>query len=142
VVFPGFSQGLAAVLGGHIDMVANPHSSFIGPMQEAKLRVLAVTSPKRLPGEFAKVPTWKELGVDADVEAFRAIAGPKGLGAAQVAHWESRLRAMSETEDWKQLLEKRAWAGGFAGAEGCRAGLKRQYDLMRRGLSELGLAKN
>jgi len=142
VVFPGFSQGLTAVLGGHVDMVANPHSSFIGPMKEGKLRVLAVTSPKRLPGDFAKVPTWRELGVDADIEAFRAIAGPKGLGAPQIAYWEAKFRAVTETEEWKQLVERRAWAGGFAGPEGCRAGLKRQHDLMRRGLSELGLAKN
>ena len=141
-MFPGFSQGVAALYGGHIDMVANPHSSFIGPMREGKLRVLAVTSPKRLPGDFAKVPTWRELGVDADIEAFRAIAGHKALGAPQVAYWESRLRAMSETEEWKQMLEKRAWVGSFAGPEGCRAGMKRQYDLMRRGLAELGLAKN
>jgi hypothetical protein len=49
---------------------------------------------------------------------------------------------MTETDEWKQLLERRAWAGGFAGAEGCKNGLKRQHDLMRRGLSELGLAKN
>jgi len=142
VVFPGFSQGLAALLGGHVDLVANPHSSFLGPMKEGRLRVLAVTGPQRLPGEFASVPTWKELGVDADIEAFRAIAGPKGMGAPQVAYWESKLRAMSETDEWKQLLAKRAWVNRYSGPDGCRAGLKRQYDQMRRGLAELGLAKN
>ena len=142
VVFPGFSQGLTALLGGHIDLVANPHSSFLGPMKDGKLRVLAVTAPQRLPGDFANVPTWKELGVDADIEAFRAIAGPKGLGAQQVAYWESKFRAMSETDEWKQMLAKRAWVNRYSGPEGCRAGLKRQYDQMRRGLAELGLAKN
>jgi len=39
-------------------------------------------------------------------------------------------------------LEKRAWVNRYSGPEGCRAGLKRQYDQMRRGLLELGLAKN
>jgi putative tricarboxylic transport membrane protein len=142
VVFPGFSQGVAALYGGHVDLAANPHSSFLGPLREGKVRVLAVSAPQRLPGDFASVPTWKELGVDADIEAFRAIAGPKGMGAPQIAYWESRLRAMAQTDDWKQMLEKRAWVGRYAGPEGCRAGLKRQYDQMRRGLVELGLAKN
>ena len=142
VVFPGFSQSVAALYGGHIDLAANPHSSFLGPLREGRIRVLAVTAPQRLPGDFANVPTWKELGVDADIEAFRAIAGPKGLGAPQVAYWEARLRAMAATEEWKQALEKRAWVNRYAGPEGCAAGLKRQYAQMRRGLAELGLAKD
>ena len=142
VVFPGFSQGLAAVSGGHVDLVANPHSSFLGPLREGKLRVLAVTSPQRLPGEFANVPTWKELGVDADIEAFRAMAGPRGLPAAQVAYWEGRFRALTESPEWKEMVAKRAWVNRSGGHDACTAGLKRQYDQMRRGLQELGLAKN
>jgi putative tricarboxylic transport membrane protein len=142
VVFPGFSQGLAAVYGGHVDLVANPHSSFLTPLKEGKLRVLAVASPQRLPGDFSAVPTWKELGVDAEIEAFRAIAGPKSLPPAQLAFWESALRKMAETDDWRQMLEKRAWVNRFAGPEGCQRGLKRQYEQMRAGLQELGLAKH
>lgn len=142
VVFSGFSQGSAALYGGHVDLAANPHSSFLGPLREGRIRVLAVSAPQRLPGDFAAVPTWKELGVDADIEAFRAIAGPKGLGAPQIAYWESRLRAMAATDEWKQTLEKRAWVNRYAGPEGCTTGLKRQYAQMRRGLAELGLAKN
>lgn len=142
VVFPAFSQGLAAIYGGHIDLVANPHSSFLGPLKEGKLRVLAIAAPQRLPGDFANVPTWKELGVDAEIEAFRAMAGPKGLSSAQVAYWEGRFRALSESPEWKELLATRAWVNRYAGREGCTAGFKRQYDQMRRGLSELGLAKN
>jgi putative tricarboxylic transport membrane protein len=88
------------------------------------------------------VPTWKELGVDAEIEAFRAIAGPKGMGAPQTAYWEAALTRMARSEEWKQLLEKSGWADRFTGQEGCRAGLKRQYDQMRSGLVELGLAKH
>ena len=142
VVFQGFSQGLAALYGGHVDLVANPHSSFLGPVRDGKMRVLAIAAAQRLPGEFASVPTWKELGVDAEIEAFRAMAGPKTLGKPQVAFWESALQRMAETQEWKQMLEKRAWADRFAGAEGCQRGLKRQYEQMHAGLAALGLAKN
>jgi putative tricarboxylic transport membrane protein len=142
VVFPAVSQGLAALYGGHIDLIANPHSSFAAPLKEGRLRVLAVAAPQRVGGEFASVPTWKELGVDSAVEAFRAIAGPRGMGAAQVAYWEATLRRMAETPEWKQALESHSWVDRFAGAEGCRAALKYQYDQMRAGLLELGLAKH
>jgi putative tricarboxylic transport membrane protein len=141
VVFPGFGQGVSAVYGGHVDLIANPHSSFLAPIREGKLRALAIAAPQRLPGEFASVPTWKELGVDAEIEAFRAMAGPKGLGAGPIAYWESKFRALAETPEWKDTLAKRAWVDRFAGPDGCKAGLKRQYDQMRRGLAELGLAK-
>lgn len=141
VVFQGVSQGFAALYGGHIDLVANPHSSFAAPLKEGRVRVLAIAAPQRLGGEFANVPTWKELGIDAVIDAFRAIAGPKGMGTAQVAFWENALRRMVETPEWKQLLENRSWVDRFANAEGCRAGFKVQYDQMRLGLQELGLAK-
>jgi putative tricarboxylic transport membrane protein len=142
VVFPAVSQALAALYGGHIDLVANPHSSFAAPLKDGRLRVLAVASPQRLGGEFAAVPTWKELGADSAVEAFRAIAGPRGMGAPQLAYWEATLRKMAETPEWKQMLETRTWVDRFTGAEGCKAALKHQYDQMRAGLIELGLAKH
>ena len=141
VVFQGVSQGFAALYGGHIDLLANPHSSFTTPLKEGRVRVLAIAAPQRLGGDFAGVPTWKELGIDSAVEAFRAIAGPRGMGAPQVAYWEGALRKMVETPEWKQQLESRSWIDRFTGAEGCKAGLKVQYDQMRVGLQELGLAK-
>jgi putative tricarboxylic transport membrane protein len=141
VVFPGVSQSMAALYGGHVDLLTNPHSSFAAPLKEGRVRVLALASAQRIGGVFSDVPTWKELGIDAAVEAFRAIAGPKNMGAAQVAYWENALRAMTESAEWKQLLEKRAWVDRYAGAEGCRAAFKVQYDQMHAGLQELGLAK-
>lgn len=141
VVFSAVSQGYAALYGGHIDLVANPHSSFIGPMREGRIRVLAVSSPQRLGGEFAAVPTWRELGVDATMEAFRAIAGPRTLGAPQIAYWEAALRRMTDLPEWKQLLEKNVWLDRYATADECRAGFKVQYEQMRTGLTALGLAK-
>lgn len=141
VVFPGVSQSFAALYGGHIDLVANPHSSFAAPLKEGRVRVLAIAAPQRLSGVFADVPTWKELGIDASVDAFRAIAGPRNMGAAQVAYWESTLRRMTETPEWKQIIEQRSWVDRYANAEGCKAAFKVQYDQMRSGLQELGLAK-
>ena len=141
VVFPGFGQGVAAVYGGHVDVIANPHGSFLGPMQEGKMRVLAIAAPQRLGGPFANVPTWKELGIDVEIEAFRAMAAPKGLGAPQVAYWESRFRELTQTPEWKDLLAKRAWADRFGGPDACKAALEQQYRAMHAGLKELGLAK-
>ena len=132
--------GLHPGLSGTVEIVVGeehtaPH------VGSGRVRVLAIASPQRLSGVFADVPTWKELGIDATVDAFRAMAGPRNLGAAQVAFWESAMRRMTETAEWKQLLEQRSWLDRYANAEGCKTAFKVQYDQMHAGLQELGLAK-
>jgi putative tricarboxylic transport membrane protein len=143
VVFPAFSQALAALLGGHIDLVLNPASSLIPQMQEGKLRVIAVSTPERVGGALANVPTLQELGAKGvHIEAFRAIVGPKSMAADQVAWWESTMKKMTEIPDWKKEVEERGWIAKFRGARDCNAGIKAQYELMHDGLAALGLAKN
>lgn len=143
LVFPAFSQALAALLGGHIDLVLNPASSLIPQMQEGKTRVIAVSTPERASGALAQVPTLQELGAKGvHIEAFRAIVGPKSLTPAQVAYWEGVMKRMIETADWKTEVERRGWIASFRPAKDCNAGIKVQYDMMHEGLSALGLAKN
>jgi len=56
-VFPGGAATTTAVLGGHVDVVNTGLGNMIGYMREGKLRVLAISSPKRMWGDFANVPT-------------------------------------------------------------------------------------
>jgi putative tricarboxylic transport membrane protein len=142
VVFPAFSQALSAMLGGHVDALLNPHSSLIPQVTAGKIRAIAVSTPERVSGVLADVPTFKELGANVHVEAFRAIIGPKGMPAEQVAYWEGVMQKMTETAEWKQNVERRGWIAKFAGSKDCSEGLKMHYGLMREGLAELGLAKN
>lgn len=72
-----------------------------------------------------------------------AMAGAPACGAlAQVDYWEGALRKMVETAEWRGNLEKRLWENSFTGADGSREALKLQYEEMRTGMAELGLAKN
>lgn len=142
VVFPAFSNALSALLGGHIDVVLNPHSSLIPQVAAGKIRAIAVSTPERVAGALADIPTFKELGANVHVEAFRAIVGPKGMPTEQVAYWEGVIKRLSETAEWRQNVERRGWIAKFAGSKDCAEGLKMHYGLMREGLSELGLARN
>ncbi len=143
VVFPAFSQALAALLGGHIDLVLNPASSLIPQMREGKTRIIAVSTPERLAGVLPSVPTLQELGArGVHIEAFRAMVGPKAMPADQVAYWEDILKKMADSADWKKEIEDRGWLAKFRGSKDCNAGVKVQYDLMHDGLSALGLARN
>ncbi len=60
----------------------------------------------------------------------------------EIAYWESALKRMAATDEWKTRLERNAWSDSYTGAAGSLRELKLQYDEMRLGLLELGLAKN
>jgi len=77
VPFKGSSDGLQALLGGHIDA----HSDATGwaPHVEAgTMRLLATYGSKRTK-RWPKVPTLNELGYDTVSDSPFGIAGPKGM---------------------------------------------------------------
>ncbi|MBI3938244.1 MAG: tripartite tricarboxylate transporter substrate binding protein, partial [Betaproteobacteria bacterium] len=94
VVFPAAAQGMAALLGGHVEVVASPAYNLIPHMQAGRIRILAVSAPRRLAGALAGVPTWREQGAEVVVDNMRGVVGPKALGAAQVSYWEAVLSRM------------------------------------------------
>jgi putative tricarboxylic transport membrane protein len=71
--------------------------------------MLAISSPRRLKGDAAGVPTWRELGVNAVSSNWRAVVGPKALPAAQIAYWDETFSAMVQTPEWLQVLRKNQW---------------------------------
>lgn len=141
VVFPAAAQGMTALLGGHVELIASPVSNLAPQHQEGKIRILAVSAPRRLSGPLSSVPAWRELAANVVIDNLRGVLGPKGMGTAPTAWWEGTLARMSATDDWKTHLERNNWTNSFAGAEAGRKILQQQYDEMRAGLAELGLAK-
>ncbi len=141
VVFKASGEAVAAVLGGHIDFIATTASNLVRFTKDGRMRVIALAAPERLPGPLAEVPTWRELGVDAIGNNWRGVAAPKGTPAAQVAFWETALRKMVDTPEWKSQIEKNLWVAHFMGAEESAAEYKRQYAELKEILTGLGLAK-
>ena len=62
--------------------------------------------PKRRPGIFAHVPTWKEVGVDMTAATWRIVTAPKDLKPAQIAYWDGVFRKLVQTPDWKREVEE------------------------------------
>jgi putative tricarboxylic transport membrane protein len=110
-------------------------------VRAGKLRILAIASPQRLPGDLAGVPTWRELGVDAEFSNWRGIVGPGGLNEAQVGYWERVLAAVVATPEFKQDLEKNHWVGHFAGSAEMRKRLQQEHEELKALLAALGMAK-
>ena len=141
VIFNAGSASLAAMMGGHVDVV--PVTGALAAQLSAakQVRLIAASSPKRLPGALAEVPTWRELGYDAVVSQWRGVVGPKGMNETQVAYWERTLKRMTEADEWKQDLDKNFWVADFMGAQAMRQFMERDNAALQRFLGDLGLVK-
>ena len=143
VVFPA-AQSLVNVLGGHVDVVTGPLTAAAPHWRAGKLRILAVTAPQRLGGEYADIPTWREQridGVDGVVSNWRFLIAPPGLAREQVAFWDDLLQRTVETPEWRALVEKHQWVNHYIPSRDAPQYLEKQDEMMREILSELGLAK-
>lgn len=141
VAFNGSAESVTALLGGHIDMMASAINNIVPHHKAGKMRALLVTSDKRLDGDFATVPTMRESGVDVVAMGWTALIAPPKLSAAQVAWWEATLRQAAQAEEWRKYLEFNYWQNVFQGSAEATVYIKAQYDQVRAGLVDLGLAK-
>nr|MCU0958390.1 tripartite tricarboxylate transporter substrate-binding protein [Hydrogenophaga sp.] len=81
VPFQGGGPANSALLGGHIDYKFDVVSETAELHRTGKVRILAVTGPKRDP-QVPEVPTLKEAGVDMVATAWFGMYGPAGMPAA------------------------------------------------------------
>lgn len=142
VSFKSNAESMTALLGGHIDLVASSAAPAIAHFQQGRSRIIAISAPKRMTGALAQVPTWKEQGVAAINSNWRALVGPKGLSAAQVAYWEEAAARLTKTEAWKKELEANFWEDHLLRDRPLRDFLEAEAKEAKEILSELGLAKS
>ncbi|MBI2508483.1 MAG: tripartite tricarboxylate transporter substrate binding protein [Betaproteobacteria bacterium] len=141
VVFQSGGNAITALLGGHVQVVPGSVGLWAGPLRAGQVRLIAVSSPQRLGGDFAHVPTWREQGVDAVVSVWRMITAPPGLSAAQTAYWQDALRKTTAAPEWKRDLERNYQSDEFmTGAELGHA-LDGMYAQLKSLLSDLDLAR-
>lgn len=141
VIFSSGGAATTALLGGHIDVV--PISAAFGAslLRNKQIRMIAVTSPSRLPGILADIPTWKEQGFDAEVTTYRYFAGPKNMTPAQIAFWEKTVQNATQAEEWKKELEENYWQHKFMGNAELAVFLAHDNKIQKTFLSDIGLAK-
>ena len=104
VSFPGGGERLAALLGGHVDIMLVEPQEAGEHARAGKLRVLAQVADKPL-AAFPGVPTLREAGFDiTPTPQIRAVMAPPGMPAEAVAYWHDRFAKLHETESWRKYL--------------------------------------
>jgi putative tricarboxylic transport membrane protein len=138
VPYPGGGPALTAVAGGHVDAAAtNPGN--VKPMIEAgKVRVLAVSSEKRL-DDFPDVPTYKEKGWDVVRYQWRGLMAKAGTPKPVVDRLAAAIQKAQQTEEWKTYLKRVTQLDGFQGPEAFRAQLMQDMKETEAIKKKLGL---
>lgn len=141
VIFPSGGAASTAMMGGHVDVVPITAAFAAQMARQGQVRVLAVTSPSRLPDVLANVPTWRDQGYDVVVSNWRSMVGPRGMAEAQVTYWEQAFRRFVESDEWKKELETNFWASEYMRSAEMRKYLDQDNAQVKSFLVELGLAK-
>jgi putative tricarboxylic transport membrane protein len=106
VSFNSSTEGVTATIGGHIDVVVTTPFALNPFVESGDLRYIAAASAERSGGLLADVPTWRELGHDIVVAAWRLVVAPPELTPEQIAYWDNAFATVTETGEWKAMLAK------------------------------------
>ena len=141
VAFTSSGEAVTALLGGHVDVISAGTVNVAPHAESGKLRVLAVTSAKRMTGALASAPTWPELGHKGVFENWRGVIGAKGLTPEQTAYWDGVLRRVTSSDEFREYAVKNQWDSSYRGAAESRQFMEAQYNELKAVMTYLGLAK-
>lgn len=120
IPYKSAAEIMTALLGGEVDVASVSLSNLPGQLSAGRIRVLAVTSGKRLGGLLANAPTLREQGIDAEFTNWRAVIGPKGMRPEAAAFWERALTDVVQTAEWKKELERNFWSDNLRTGQAAR----------------------
>ncbi|MGE0815996.1 MAG: tripartite tricarboxylate transporter substrate-binding protein [Vicinamibacterales bacterium] len=107
IAYSGGGESLSAILGGQVTVGVNGLAELAPHIEAGTVRALAISSTERLP-EVA-IPTFREQGVDVDIENWRSVVAPPGIGVADRQRLEDLVEAMVRSEAWARTLEQYRW---------------------------------
>lgn len=113
ISFPGGGERIAALLGGHVNMMVVEPQEAGEHIKAGNMRVIAQVSDKRLAG-FPGVPTIKEAGYDIpNVPQVRGIVMPAGVAPDVLAYYEDLFLRITKTATWRKYLEEQQFEDGY-----------------------------
>ncbi len=141
VAFKAGGDLMIQLLGGHIPVISTGLSEAIEQVKAGKARVIVVSAPNPLPGELAKVPTWRSMGIDVAILHWRGVFAPPGIPKEVLGYWDKVLGQLVKTDAWKQQLEKNGWFDAYADSATFTKELNAEEKIYAQILSDLGMAK-
>jgi putative tricarboxylic transport membrane protein len=139
ISFPSGGERIAALLGGHVDMMIIEPSEAGEHIRSGKLRAIAQVGETRLEA-FKDVPTMKEAGYDIpDVPQARGVVGPPNMPKDAQAYYEDLFKKVSASPGWNKYLEETSLQNAYLGASDLAKFNKEYADTLRTILKDAGV---
>lgn len=141
VPFGSAAEGLAAVLGGHVDLLYEEYGPSRGMIEAGELRPLVVFSEERLP-VLEDVPTATELGVDVTLGRWRGFALKQEDSEEHAQKLGEIFSEAAKAESYKEIEEKNAlqYRSEFAGPEEFSKFIEEQRKVYKEVTEKLGFS--
>jgi putative tricarboxylic transport membrane protein len=140
IPFSGGGEALAAMLGGRVTAGVSGYGEFEGQIKAGKLRVVGVTSPKRL-ANAPDAPTFKEQGVDLELLNWRSVVAPPGISAEQRKALADAMDKMAKSKEWAEILKARGWDDAYLPSAEFETFLKAEKARVESVMKTVGLIK-
>ena len=108
VAYDAGGKAMAGLLSGDTQALSTGFGEAIGLANQGEVRILAVTSDKRLP-QAPDVPTVKESGYDMTFANWRGFFGAPGLSDEKAEAYRDVLKKMYATPEWAKIRDQRGW---------------------------------
>ncbi|MDH4264976.1 MAG: tripartite tricarboxylate transporter substrate binding protein [Deltaproteobacteria bacterium] len=123
VPYKGGAPGLAALMGGHVDVTIGSDAEIWPMVQGGKIRAMTLTSLDRSP-ILKDVPTLKELGYDVYLENQKGFVAPAKTPRERIMVLHDALKKVYDHPAFKKMAEQLKLELSYMGPEDFRKALQ------------------
>src|SRR4051812_38820226 len=105
VPYQGGGPAVTALLGGQVEALASGPAAAVGQIKAGKMRALASWSTERL-ALLPEIPTFKELGYDAEFYIWTGVFAPASTPAPIVNRLRQAVREAATSAEFRGAMEK------------------------------------
>lgn len=141
IPYKGTAEAVTDVTGGRGHAVIVPTAGAGVYLQDSRLRVLGITSPKRSP-QLPGIPTIEESGLPGfEFDSWFGLLAPAGTPAAVVEKLNAAINKVIAMPEVKERLNKNGIESGYLGVDGFRKLFLSDHELMTRIVKETGITR-
>jgi tripartite-type tricarboxylate transporter receptor subunit TctC len=137
IPYKGGGPAVTALLGGQVEALASGPAAAIGQIRGGKMRALASWSTERL-ALLPEIPTFKELGYDAEFYIWSGVFVPAATPPAIVARLRAAVKEAATSPEFRQAMEKVSTPVSYLDAPEFRKYWERDAARLKIALEKIG----